>query len=178
MQAMLSEHVLPAWLDRFDDTGWICQIKQDGHRLILSRNGGTTRQGHVYDLPHLQAMIPAGWVVDGELMAEEEGADLVSATLQNEPHKLRFVAFDVLVANGQDVRFRPLSERLALLAQLGPTVSIADSWIVQDKAHLRQMFDSAKAGGREGLMLKHSDSFYVGRCRRQWRKLKVWGGNE
>ncbi len=193
IEPMLSDHALPQWLDRFNADGWIAEIKMDGHRVMMTSDQTYSRTGHCYDLPMLQAMIPAGLMLDGELLPYTgegymETTRALGSTQRGEG--LRFVAFDVMIVNGDSCSKLPMSTRRNLLVEwdfnraMHPDCAGHQKWWqsqivaqvpVKDRQHLRVLFHAAKAQGREGLMLKHVESRYTSGNRSQWRKLKVWG---
>ncbi len=132
--------------------------------------------------------LPEGTVLDGEILAWRDDRPLPFAALQRrlgrktvqaelfDPVTVEFVAYDVLEADGQDWRPRPLAERRRKLAsllagtrlRLSEVVS-ADSW-----AELARRKDEARERRVEGLMLKRLDSAYgVGRQRGPWWKWKI-----
>ncbi len=103
-------------------------------------------------------------------------ADVVDAS------PVAFVAYDVLVAGGEALLDRPLTDRLDALGALGlpssrsvPLAAVARSHAdaVDDLATLDERFDAARARGNEGLMVKDPASPYTpGRRGRDWRKVK------
>lgn len=149
------------------------------------------------------ATLPAGTVLDGELLAVRDRRLLGFAALSKRAGRRRvtksiladmpcaFVAYDVLEADGIDLRPRPLAERREVLARLvphcfaellagaapapsgdrvfrSPTVSGA-SWeaLAARRAESRDR-------GVEGLILKRLASGYgVGRVRGDWWKWKI-----
>ncbi|MBB5207748.1 ATP-dependent DNA ligase [Chiayiivirga flava] len=179
---------------------WLLEWKWDGIRLQLIRRDGTVAlwsrgeerlDGRFPEIEAAAAQLPDGCVIDGELLAWENGAVLPFARLQRRigrlkpgakmlaEHPVAVQAYDLLERDGVDLRMQPLATRRAMLAhllgQLGdPTIAIspevhADSWT--DAATQR---DAARERGVEGLMLKWRDSTYqVGRRRGDWWKWKI-----
>ena len=86
------------------------------------------------------------------------------------------VAYDLLYAEGKVLIDQPLSERRHLLAQIVPDhgpLRMSPGKMLQDAALLDDEFDSARARGNEGLMIKSPESAYKpGRRGRDWLKLK------
>ena len=123
----------------FDDPRWLFEVKWDGYRAlaVIEQDGVTltSRKGNDM-LPGFREManLPAAFrslpvVVDGELcVLDANGRPDFQALQQREKplpgHKRRkpaavvFVAFDLLYADGRDLRERPLEERKALLERL------------------------------------------------------------
>lgn len=196
----------PAELGPVD--AWIAENKWDGIRAQVVRRRGTTwiwSRGEELvtdrfpDLVRALEALPDGTVVDAELLAWAEGANapLPFAELQKRigrtklgPKILRevparLVAYDLLEAQGEDLRERPLVERRARLAELvqtlgssrvvlSPRVAVEAADGVDGWSMLAAHRESSRARGVEGLMLKRADSPYRGgRKRGDWWKWKV-----
>ena len=138
--------------------------------------------------------LPAGTVLDGELLAFTEGRPRPFADLQQRIGRHRrvpeiaakipvvFVAFDLLETLGEDIRSGPLVERrsrlVALLNGLAPAAGSRlrlseplepGTW--EDLASLREQ---SRERGVEGLMLKRwSSRYHTGRRRGDWWKWKI-----
>lgn len=156
-------------------------------RRLYSRDGNDISAA----FPDLAAAIPAGLVLDGELMVR--GADgqpagfqaLQSRLNRKSPdaalmarHPAFLRAYDLLVEGGTDLRERPWAERRARLEaviggcdarrfDLSPLVEVADA------ATLARLRRSPPHASIEGVMLKRRDSPYVpGRVTGLWWKWK------
>jgi DNA ligase-1 len=153
--------------------------------------------------------LPPGTVLDGELLAVRQRQLLPFAALSRRASRRRvtkqvlaeipcvFVAYDLLEAEGEDLRGEPLMHRRELLEQLVPDsftdaidavgsapqpeqedaprrlflspVVSGDSW-----ASLAAARATSRQRGVEGLMLKRKSSPYaVGRTRGDWWKWKI-----
>lgn len=129
--------------------GSLYEPKWDGYRVTVTRTAADvtvwSRRGAditpiVPDLyPALLDSLPAGCVVDGELVVWS-GNRLGFEALQRRMNSSRrglaqlvrsqpapFVAFAMLAVAGRDIRHRPLRDRRALLAELFPQVQIFDA---------------------------------------------------
>lgn len=187
---------------------WQAEWKWDGARAQIVRRGDdvavwTRGEELVNDaFPEITAAaaaLPAGTVLDGELLAIRAGRLLGFSSLSKRISRKRvtkkvlaeipcgFVAYDLLEADGQDLRGLPLATRRERLEQLGfrpfdpdsaadepgplllsPRVD-GDSW--EELAAARS---TARARGVEGLMLKRRASAYgVSRTRGDWWKWKI-----
>ena len=185
-----------------DPADWQAEWKWDGIRAQLLRRRGEpfvwTRGEELVterfpELVEAATHLPDGTVLDGEIMPWRDGAALPFAQLQRRigrktlGARLRaevpvvLVVYDLLEAEGEDVRARPLSWRRARLEEsiarddaggrlvLSPTIRLTGGW-----AEATRAMAGARARGAEGLMLKRLDSPYgVGRRRGSWWKWKV-----
>ena len=175
--------------------------KWDGFRLVVVRDGGTTRlwsrQGRdlTAGFPDIAtaaaAQLPAGTVVDGEVVVWN-GARLDFALLQQRlvtaagriaplarAHPASYVAFDLLAAAGDDQRGRPLRERRAALEALAgrwrPPLQLSP--VTDDPAEARRWARDYRAAGVEGLVVKGASGRYSP-GRRDWLKVKSWESTE
>jgi DNA ligase-1 len=178
---------------------WIVEWKYDGIRAQVVKRGGrvwvwsrgeelvTERFPEV--VSQAQAL-PDGCVLDGEIVAWQDGAPAPFALLQQRIGRktltarvlagapARFIAFDILEWAGADVRAQPQRERRELLER----ALAGGAWLVsprvqgQDWAALAALRRTAREQGVEGLMLKHRDAAYgTGRTKAggTWWKWKV-----
>src|SRR5262249_51285045 len=180
---------------------WQAEWKWDGIRSQLIRRAGQTflwSRGEelVTDrYPELRAAgdrLPPGTVIDGEILPWKNGAVLPFAKLQQrigrqtlgkkilEDVPVIMIAYDLIEADSQDVRDRPLTWRREKLVQvlaesaadarllLSPVIAAA-SW-----EELSRRRAESRERHVEGLMLKRRDSPYcVGRQRGDWWKWKI-----
>lgn len=178
---------------RWPDGGdWVLQVKWDGFRLLVEtpRRGGIrawSRHGTSLSerLPAvLEALseLPAGTIVDGELVAlaecngrpAQDFAAVRRAVFTGDPEassRLRFVAFDLLALAGEDLRSRTFSERdeqLRLCLPESGTVRHVESHPASRAVH-----DAIVALGFEGTVLKRRRSLYRAGRQPSWRKHKA-----
>ena len=187
-------------------TEWIAEWKWDGMRAQLVRRGddvavwsrGEELVNEAFpEIVAAAAALPAGTVLDGELLAARGGELLGFAALSRRSGRRRvprkmldevpcvFVAYDLLEESGTDLRDAPLDARrqrlesllpLPFTADVDPTSRLllsprieADTWDA-----LSALRDSSRSRGVEGIMLKRRSSPYgVGRTRGDWWKWKV-----
>jgi bifunctional non-homologous end joining protein LigD len=100
---------------------WVHEIKHDGYRLIVQREGKRvrlfTRNGHdwsdKYPLIAEAALRNrcSSFVIDGEavLLGVDGRPDFDGLHSRKYNEDVQFYAFDILVADGEDVRKLPLS---------------------------------------------------------------------
>lgn len=179
---------------------WIAERKWDGIRGQVIKRGGEvfvwTRGEELVtekypELQELRHVLPDGVALDGEILPFKDGKPLsfnelqrrigrkvVGKKLLNEvPVKL--IAYDLLEANGNDIRTQPLSHRRSELEQLvavaaHPNLIISEMLVFSSFADLAALRDASREHLAEGLMLKQKASTYrVGRKRGDWWKWKV-----
>lgn len=174
--------------------GCVYELKWDGYRLVVVRDHSTTRlwsrQGKdlTERFPDVAAAahdaLPPGTVVDGEVVIWD-GARLSFDLLQRrlatgagrvprlaKDHPASYVAFDLLAADGRDLRDRPWTQRRRRLEevarwepplQLSPTtedVEVATGWMAD-----------YRPAGIEGLVAKGRTTRYAP-GQRGWLKVK------
>lgn len=138
------------------------------------------------DLPLRNLQVDA--VIDGEIVPARGERILPFSELQKRLGRktigqdlllevpVILVAYDLLYAAGRVLTEEPLEERLKLLRQMIPSqgiVRVSHAKRFTEVAALDEEFDSARARGNEGLMIKSPASFYKpGRRGREWLKLK------
>jgi DNA ligase D-like protein (predicted ligase) len=163
--------------------GWVFERKLDGIRCLAVKDGGRTRLFSRNELslddryPPVKAALDAdpadGFVVDGEAVTFVGGRDRFGA----DGGELFYYVFDVLFANGRDVRALPLEERREVLAGLlgwnDPLRITAE--MTGDGAEL---LAGACRDGWEGLIAKRLGTPYVSARSRDWLKLKCTRAQE
>ena len=130
-------------------------------------------------------------IVDGEIIAFEEGRRLTFFDLQKRLGRkgdsadlferaaadvpVAFILFDLLWLNGRSLLKTPLHERREWLGrlQLPRRFQRAEVVPARSAVEIEQIFQQARRRLNEGLMIKHSESFYLpGRRGMFWFKLK------
>lgn len=180
---------------------WQVEWKWDGIRAQLIRRGAETflwtrgdelvteRYPEIADAAR---WLPAGTVVDGEIMPWRDGSPLPFSQLQRRIGrktlgvKIRtevpvvLIAYDLLELEGTDVRDRPLQWRRAELGRLLLDSRAESRMILSPVAaqggwkEVRAAHDRSRERCAEGLMLKRLDSAYgIGRRKGGWWKWKV-----
>jgi bifunctional non-homologous end joining protein LigD len=164
--------------------GWLYEPKWDGFRAIAVVAGGevtlTSRNGN--DLTErfrpaarglAQAVRTPSAVLDGEIVALEDGGRSSFSALQQGSGRLAYVTFDVLETDGEPLVDRPLTERRKVLERLlDPRAGGALVSPVFDDGD--SLLRAASEQGLEGIVAKRADSRYQpGRRSPEWRKVKV-----
>jgi bifunctional non-homologous end joining protein LigD len=197
----------PAWLEpelatltkaRFSDPAWLYERKFDGERCLAYRSGDrlrllTRNQQQVNTTyPELVAALAAqdcaDFIVDGEVVAFEDGRTSFEKLQQrlgvrNPGADLRaavpvyFYLFDVLWADGRDVRELPLRQRKQVLRRL---LSFSDPirYTTHRTNNGEAYYAYACAHGWEGLVVKRADAPYRAGRSKDWLKFKCQAGQE
>lgn len=179
------------------DIGTIAaEWKWDGIRIQVAAKGGTTRLfsrtgddiGHSF--PELRDHFRFDAVLDGELLVVRNGevapfADLQQrlnrksvsrAMVSQHPVHVRF--YDALDIGGEDLRGLPFTARRERLEQWHrqsrpPFSDLSQLLNFDSKAALKAAWETTRAEGIEGLMLKRKESPYLaGRPKGHWYKWK------
>ena len=170
----------------FDDPDWLFEIKWDGYRALctidaegrlslVSRNGldMLARFPGLAELAGAFSSLPV--MVDGEIVSLDKQGRSDFQRLQEfkkRPVGLTYAAFDLLYADGRDLRREPLEERKALLERL-----VADETLVLYSKHVtgrgKALFERARERRLEGIVGKKRTSTYQERRSRDWVKVKT-----
>jgi bifunctional non-homologous end joining protein LigD len=166
---------------------WIHELKWDGYRLIARREGGTvhlwSQSGRNWAdaFPAIVAAIGRlkveSVVLDGEAVCllDDGRPDFHGLRSWEGCKTARFIAFDLLGLNGEDLRRMPLSERRRRLADLlGGDDALWLSSHVQG-AQGEALFRQACALNLEGIVSKRIDTPYRSGPFLGWRKIKCPG---
>jgi bifunctional non-homologous end joining protein LigD len=197
----------PDWVDpelatltreRFSDPAWIYERKLDGERCLTFRDGADlrleTRNRKVVSSTYpelaeaLAGQSASDFIVDGEVVAFEDGQTRFSQLQQrlgvtHPPAELlrkvpvTYYIFDVLWADGTDLRPLPLLERKQHLRDLlrwgGPLTFVEHR--VRDG---EQYYVEACRQGWEGLIAKRADAPYRAGRTKDWLKFKCENNQE
>jgi DNA ligase-1 len=188
----------PEELGAFDE--WQVEWKWDGIRAQLIRRMGevfvwSRGEELVTDrYPELRAagqLIPAGTVLDGEILPWSADTPLPFAELQRrigrkslgrkllEQVPVVLMAYDLLEFGGNDVRQHPLADRRGHLETIvagaaSPALLISPVVHAESWENLTRLRAGSRERRVEGMMLKRRSSPYgVGRQRGDWWKWKI-----
>src|SRR4029077_4725354 len=181
----LSVSKLPGGLE------WLWEIKFDGYRALAVKSGdGVTlfsrrRKSLNRQFPFIVealADLPAGTVVDGEVVAIDDSGRPDFNLLQNsraEASRIQYYVFDLLCWKDRDLTRVPMVERRALLKSLvvipAKKIRIADYF----DAAPRDLLAAVRKQGLEGIIAKRKDSLYQpGKRSGAWIKYRLNRGQE
>ena len=180
----------------FTRAGWLFEVKLDGYRMRIAREGGKarliTRNGNDYTaaFPELERAVRAlpfeGLVMDGELVILDEQGRPSFQRLQNRARvgrapDIRHAAvqnpatvyvFDLMALEGFDLRPLPLVKRKAMLKKLLP-----EAGPLRLSEHFEKdgetLYDQAVGLGLEGIVAKKADAPYTSGRSDLWLKVRA-----
>src|SRR6476620_453331 len=164
---------------------WLHEIKQDGYRLIVQRDGKRVRMfirnGHDWSgrFPRIaEAALrhrSTSFVIDGEavLLGVDGVSDFNGLHSRKHDEEVQLYAFAILALGGEDLRKLPLYLRKTNLARL--LARRPDGIFVSDFEQGEigpDLFRAACNFGLEGLVSKRRDRPYRGGRSPDWIKVK------
>lgn len=180
----------------FDDPAWLWELKLDGFRLIVEKQGPAVklvlRRGRETgsQFPEVVAAIaglaPEHLVLDGELVIPDaQGRPQFQALLKrstvtgthaierlSREYPAAFFAFDCLAVDGEDLRGKPLRERRERLTKaLEGSTRVRPVEAIEGQG--AALLDLVRAQGLEGVVGKRADSKYEGGRRATWVKVPI-----
>jgi ATP-dependent DNA ligase len=177
-----------AWAYEPKWDGWRCLAWIRDGRVQLQTRNGKPIGGQFPDITRaLRWSLPAGVVLDGELLVWDDARERSSFSLLQRraaagrrvlqlarQHPAHYVVFDVLATGDASWLPAPLAERRALLEDLlaGAPANLVLCPQTTDPAVAREWIDTWTATGIEGVVAKRLDQPYrVGRG--GWQKLRA-----
>lgn len=183
----------PVWLEPKYD-GIRAQLHKQGNDVSLFSRDLRPLDNEFPELIDSARKLDADFILDGELIAFAEGRKLGFADLQKRLGRkmadgdlfltdegqdssvpLRFVAFDILWHQGNDLLDKPLVDRRAVLEslELAPPFETIAIHPADEPAEIEALFKHSLQNGHEGLIAKDPASLYSpGRRGKSWIKLK------
>ena len=167
------------WIHEIKFDGYRVQVRVEGKQAVLRTRRGLDWSGKFAAVVAAAKALPDG-LYDGEVVAlDGEGrpdfAALQAAISAGKTDALVFFAFDLLHADGADLRKVPLGERKARLAAIldkrraGKAIIRVVEHFEADGAAL---FASARELGLEGIVSKRLDAAYRSGRSDSWTKAK------
>jgi len=181
--------------EAFDRSGWLFELKYDGYRVLIERDGDhvclRSRNGQDLTAGFPEIAFSAHslpldrFVLDGELTVSNEAGVPDFALLQQRAalgdavavaraavlRACTFYAFDVLQLDDLDLRAVPLATRKRLLAGL-----VGHCGYLRYSEHIvgrgLDTYRSAVAMGLEGIVAKRADSAYAAGRSSDWIKVR------
>ena len=175
----------------FDSEDWIFEIKWDGTRAIMFYEDGKMLIQNrrlldiTYRYPELKPHSKEQFIVDGEIVMFEKGkpsfpklmqreslTDLARIKLLSKVLPVKYIVFDVLEWEGENVEKKPLEERKEILEHIefGNKNIILCKYI---RGRGKALFENVVNAGLEGVMAKKLGTPYIeGKRVDFWLKIK------
>jgi bifunctional non-homologous end joining protein LigD len=180
----------------FSAPGWWFELKLDGYRLLaarehekaclLSRNGNDLSSCFPEVIRAVRSLPLERFILDGEVVALDENGrpsfqrlqlrgklsrelDIRRATVEN---PVTFYAFDLLAAEGYDVRPLPLSHRKPLLRKLLPPAGLI-RYLDHFEEDGELLYEHVRQMGLEGILGKRAESQYRSGRSADWIKIRT-----
>ena len=173
------------WDRPFDDDEWIFEAKLDGVRALVNIEDGSVRirsragNDMTDSYPDLDglATLPAGTILDGEIIAYDDDGRPSFERLQGRMHhrgpssiNISLVAFDLLALDGRLLIDEPIEVRLDRLSSIDLPTPVEQS--LQISGSGIALFEAAAEHDLEGIVAKRLGSQYrPGERSPHWRKI-------
>jgi bifunctional non-homologous end joining protein LigD len=164
--------------------GWVHEIKHDGYRLLVRRQGAQvrcfTRSGYDW-ADRFPAIVEAAsrlkvqsFLIDGEaVVCRSDGlSDFNALRSERGGHEATLVAFDLIELQGDDLRNEKLAKRKQILAKMLSRSANAIAYSEHLGHDGAVVFDHACRMGLEGIVSKRLDAPYRSGPSKVWLKSK------
>ncbi len=172
----------PFWLEP-KHHGIRAQLHKHGREVSLFSRDLLPLDHEFPELLESARGLAGDFILDGELTGSAHlrkpvtGGDLfLTEPDPPAPVPLRFIAFDLLWHNGEDLLRRPLLDRREKLEalSLAPPFEVIAIHPADDPAGIEAIFQQALRDGHQGLVVKDPQSHYTpGRCDQAWITLQA-----
>ncbi len=180
----------------FTKAGWLFELKLDGYRLTVAREGGDatllSRNGHDFTatFPEVARAVGAlpfdGLVMDGEVVCHDASGHPSFGRLQQRGRLTKaadvrraavelpatLYLFDLMGIEGFDLRDLPLTARKAILRRVVPAAG-ALKYLDHFETRGEDLYDQVTSMGLEGIVAKKADSPYRSRRSAEWLKVRA-----
>jgi bifunctional non-homologous end joining protein LigD len=171
-----------------DGDDWIHEIKHDGYRSQLALQEGKvqafTRRGADWTAKYSSVVKDASdlaarsAILDGEMtVLNAEGRSDYHAfrrAIKGSPGRLVFIAFDLLMLEGKDLRGETRLERRERLQVLLNAAPAAIQFSEAVHGGGKGFYAAADAMGLEGIVSKRANASYISGRSRAWLKIKSY----
>lgn len=166
--------------EKFDGSRYVFQVRTEG--CMFSSRTESVKGGQVdkaKNVPHIceeaLKLLPPNTVLDGEVdVPVGRNFKRVQGIMGSLPERalalqkddpLVYKVFDILELNGENLRTKPLKERLAILGYVFTQMNNANNYlrlceVTTGEANKRALFEKAMEEKAEGIMLKNLNSIY------------------
>jgi|SRR5579871_5092365 len=166
----------PEWFHEIKYDGYRLRLERDGERVQLITKGGydwTRRYPRIVEAARRNRQ--SRFVIDGEAIVRgvDGYSDFNALHSNRQNDEVELIAFDVLALDGDDLRKLPLSMRKAnlqrLLSRRPDGIFLSD---FEQGEIGPDLFRAACNMGLEGLVSKRADRPYQGGRSKDWIKVK------
>jgi bifunctional non-homologous end joining protein LigD len=165
----------------FSHPDWIFELKWDGFRSLayidngrcrlVSRNGNDFKSFPTLSESLASTLASRSAVLDGEIVCLDRRGKPQFRDLLHRRGEPRFVAFDLLRIDGEDLRYVPLMERKAKLRALVSKRNDHLLYCDHVETHGEKLYAMACKKDLEGIVAKRKyDPYIVGQA--QWVKIR------
>lgn len=172
---------------------WLFEIKYDGYRIVsfmengksklFSRNQNDYSKKFNSIKKSLDEMCKkTSAVLDGEVVVFDENGKsdfgLLQENIKKEKDNFKYVVFDILALNNEDLRNKPLIKRKEILENFladSPKNIIVSNFVFGKG---KECFNLAKKLNLEGIVAKKVNSLYEGKRNEDWIKVKCYKRQE
>ncbi|MGZ6028604.1 MAG: DNA ligase D [Myxococcaceae bacterium] len=175
----------------FTRRGWWFELKYDGYRILAERRGdqvrlrdrgGSDPSAQFPEVVEALRALPSGdFILDGEVVVEDADGKPSFSLLQGRAQRARpargappatYWTFDLLSAEGHDLRGLPLARRrelLRLLTREGGRVRCVEPVETEGEA----FYEAVKQMGLEGIVAKRADAAHHAGHGVDWQKVVI-----
>jgi bifunctional non-homologous end joining protein LigD len=164
----------PDWLHEIKYDGYRLRVERDGDRVrLITRNGYDCTKRYPWIVESALKNRQKHFVIDGEavILGVDDVPDFNALHSRKHDHEVQFYAFDIMALDGEDLRALPLSLRKTNLARLlarrpdGIFVAPFEQGEIGP-----DLFRAACNMGLEGLVSKRRDRPYRSGRSPDWMK--------
>jgi bifunctional non-homologous end joining protein LigD len=164
---------------KLDGWRWQISVEEASDGTVIRHVGGRNGREQSGKTPLIDRAfedVPAGTVLDGELIVRSRGghSGSVGSALSNGGRGLQFVAFDLLMFDGHDTTGYTYADRRRFLEAMEEMITTEHVWVLPQMPVSQATLDEWIAAGGEGAVCKSPRSTYrPGKRTREWLKLKA-----
>ncbi|CAG5007653.1 DNA ligase [Dyadobacter sp. CECT 9275] len=180
------------WLAEWKWDGIRSQIIYRNNELFIWTRGEELSTDKFPELHFLSSLLPSGTVLDGEIVSYQDNKPMPFSILQTrigrknlskkvlEEAPIAFIAYDVMEANGVDIRHLTQQQRRAQLEEIHRNMPVQGVFNLSPLVDFREwqelqvLHPASRENIAEGFMIKRKNSTYqVGRKKGDWWKWKI-----
>lgn len=172
---------------------YLANIKFDGERIIAIKKGKdvflVNRRGreksHIYpEIARELKRSEKDFILDGEIITKNglfnslqhrsNLSDIQKIKWAEKDYPINYIVFDVISINKEDLRFKPLKERIERWKDISFNKPIDFKVIMCDYGKIEDVLEYSERTEQEGIIIKNMDSLYEHKRSNDWLKLKFF----